>query len=58
VRPAGLVADSTSVPVKPLNAATVIIELPVCPGVKATLVGLAVMLKHEEAVTSTTTTVE
>ena len=58
VRTAGLVADNAMVPVKPLNAATVIVEVAVWPAVKVMLVGLAVMLKHGESVTVTRTTVE
>jgi hypothetical protein len=58
VSPAGLFADNTMAPVNPLMAATVMVEVPVWPGFKVMLDGLAVMLKHGESVTMTETVVE
>jgi len=58
VRPAGLVADNTMVPVKPPNDVTVIVEVTVWPARKKISFGIAVMPKHGEAVTLTKTTVE
>ena len=58
VRPAGLVAVNAKVPMKPFDATMVIVEVLVWPGARVMPVGLAVMPKHEEAVTTTETTVE
>ena len=59
VRPAGETVDvSATVPAKPFNGATVIVDVTAVPEFVDTLVGLAVTEKSGAAVTITVTVVE